>query len=292
LPNWLGGITVINIDGNSYDNWDDRGILDGEQFASVTSCGYQKFITKNYTVAREKGRIDYQIIYIVEGKGCYTFEDGYREVEKGNIVLFLPSQPQNYTYYYKDKTELYWIHFSGYAVKGLLEKLGIHSQQVLYIGDNKECIELLKKTTYELQLKRPHFINYTCAYLIELLSSIARKLDDMSLESSITITEDIRKAILNMHMNYGKELSVKELAKECNLSLFRFIHKFKSSTGMTPLSYLIKVRMDVACELLSNSSLSVSEVASIVGYKDPLYFSKAFKKTKGVSPKNYKQRGL
>jgi AraC family transcriptional regulator of arabinose operon len=283
---------MIDISGNSYDNWDDRGILDREGFASVTSCGYQKFITKNFTITRDRGRVDYQVIYLLEGKGHYKFPDGIREIGKGYVLLFQPGQPQNYTYYFKDKPELYWIHFSGYAVKDLLERLNIGDRQVYYVGDSKECIELLKKTTYELQLKRPGFMSYGAAYLIELLASIARKQADLDLESGAVITEDIRKAILNMHMNYSRELSVSDLARECNLSLFRFIHKFKASTGMTPLSYLIKIRMDAARKLLSDSSLSVSEVASVVGYKDPLYFSKAFKKLEGTSPKNFKMKDI
>jgi AraC-like DNA-binding protein len=74
----------------------------------------------------------------------------------------------------------------------------------------------------------------------------------------------------------------------CSLSLFRFIHKFKDLTGMTPIEYLTQIRINEAKFLLSNSPLNVAEISSIVGYDDPLYFSRVFKKVTGISPKNYK----
>ena len=279
---------MISIAGNAYSNWDDKGVLNIDNFVSVTSCGFQKFLTRNLKIKREAGRIDYQLIYISEGKGYFQFGDDTLEISKGNLVVFLPGQPQCYNYKWEDGTELYWIHFTGYAIKEFMEELGIWYKQVLYIGDNKECIELFKKITYELQLKRHQFIHYASAYLIEMLSSISRKQSEFDIESNITITDDIKKAILYMHAYYNKDVYVNELAKECNLSLFRFIHKFKASTGITPLQYLTKIRIDAAKDLLSNSSLSVSEVSSIIGYEDPLYFSKVFKSVTGISPRVFK----
>ena len=278
---------MINIASNSYSNWDDRGIEDMDNFVSITSCGFQKFITKNYKITRETGRIDYQIIYIVGGKGYFQFGDGTREISKGHMVTYLPGQSQSYHYNYEDGTELYWIHFSGYAMKDFLQKLGIWDKQVLHVGDHIECVELFKKITYELQVKRPQFNHYACAYLIEMLSAVARK-SELELDNNEAITEDMRKAILYMYENYNKDYYISQVARECNLSLFRFIHKFKASTGMTPLQYITKIRIDTAKDLLSNSSLSVSEVSSIVGYEDALYFSKVFKSITGTAPKTFK----
>ncbi len=279
---------MINIMGNSYNNWFDGGINDTENFVTVTSCGFQKFITKDRKVSREKGRVDYQIIYVTEGKGYFQFDPVQEEIPKGSIITYLPGQPQNYSFNCSDSSEIYWIHFSGYGVKELLEKLELYNKQVLYIGNIIECIELFKKITYEIQVKRPLYIGYTSAYLTEMLSCIARKRSDMELESGSMITDDIKKAILTMHSNYSKNFYVNDLAKECNLSLYRFIHKFKSSTGMTPLQYLTKIRMDTAKDLLTNSNLSVSEVSHIVGYTDPLYFSKAFKNFTSISPSDFR----
>lgn len=279
---------MINILGNSYSDWNDSGINDIENFVSVTSCGFQKFITKDLTISREKGRIDYQIIYIVEGKGTFHFGGQQQEISQGSIITYLPWQPQLYSYNCIDGTELYWIHFSGYAVKEFLEKLNLYDHQVLQVGYVKECIELFKKITYEIQVKRSQFTHYASAYFIELLSCLARKRSNIEPESGMSITDDIRKAILMMHQNYSQPFYVNELAKACNLSLYRFIHKFKGSTGLTPLQYMTKIRMDTAKDLLSNSSLSVSEVSRIVGYPDPLYFSKVFKSSTSLSPSGFK----
>ena len=56
---------------------------------------------------------------------------------------------------------------------------------------------------------------------------------------------------------------------------------------MPPAQFLIRYRINEACSILKNSDLSISEVAVSTGFSDPLYFSRAFKKVKGISPRAY-----
>ncbi len=63
---------------------------------------------------------------------------------------------------------------------------------------------------------------------------------------------------------------------------------FKQYTGMTPLEYLTHMRMNYAANLLYNKSLTIKEIARMVGFIDPYYFSKAFKKMMGKSPTEYR----
>ena len=100
----------------------------------------------------------------------------------------------------------------------------------------------------------------------------------------------IKNITIYMRENYRQKISIGELASKCNLSLFRFIHKFKDSTGMTPIEYLTRIRINEAKYLLANSPYNIAEISNIVGYNDPLYFSRVFKKMIGVSPKRYKNK--
>ena len=75
----------------------------------VTSCGY--YLVKEGPVIktnRPKGRRDYQLIYIAEGRGHFFFKDGTRIVNKGEMILFRPYEPQSYYYYPQDQCEAYW----------------------------------------------------------------------------------------------------------------------------------------------------------------------------------------
>jgi len=60
--------------------------------------------------------------------------------------------------------------------------------------------------------------------------------------------------------------------------------------GISPKRYLTDLRIKQACMLLENSSLSVSAIANSVGFENSLYFSKAFKKAKGISPSQYAEK--
>ena len=64
---------------------------------------------------------------------------------------------------------------------------------------------------------------------------------------------------------------------------------FKETTGESPISYLIRVRLVKACGLLAGNGASVREIARQVGYEDAYYFSKLFKKYYGVSPMEYRR---
>ena len=82
----------------------------------VGSCGtYRLSSHPKLPTYRPRGRLDYQIIYITAGCGHFHFGNVGNEtiVPAGNIVLYRPKELQKYEYYGEDKTEVYWIHFTG-----------------------------------------------------------------------------------------------------------------------------------------------------------------------------------
>lgn len=86
---------------------------------------------------------------------------------------------------------------------------------------------------------------------------------------------------------YDREISVKELAGLCNLSVSHFRRIFKEKTGFTPLGYRESVRIHWAKQLLISDLFTVSEIALKLGYYDIYHFSKDFKKHTSMSPKEY-----
>ena len=94
--------------------------------------------------------------------------------------------------------------------------------------------------------------------------------------------------------NYMKKISVEEIARSSYLSTTYITKIYKEITGDTPINYLINLRMEKAREILKEGHFSIQDAAKKVGYDDPYYFSKLFKKRFGVSPSAYKrsQTGL
>ncbi|NYC73219.1 response regulator [Clostridium beijerinckii] len=88
--------------------------------------------------------------------------------------------------------------------------------------------------------------------------------------------------------NIETELELEKVANNFGLSVYYFSRTFKEVTGINFSEYVNKCRIDVAKELLSTGEMNVKEVCYKVGYNDPNYFSKVFKKYEGVSPANFK----
>lgn len=283
---------MISIFGDAQKGWSESGVENKESFLSVNYCGYQKLMTRSLTRNREQGRVDYQLIYMVSGKGYFQFEDKTTEVSGGQIVIYTPNQPQHYSYYAKDFTEAYWIHFTGYAARDYLQEFGLLSQPVHVVGAMDELAILYKEITRELNMNKPLHEHMTSAHLLKMLTLVGRRLQNTEDHRKADPHTDINRIIEIMHERFSQNLIITDLAKECSLSLFHFIHKFKVVTGTTPVKYITRIRMNEAKRLLSESSLHVWEVASIVGYENPLYFSRVFSSVVGIPPSEYKKRFL
>jgi AraC-like DNA-binding protein len=89
--------------------------------------------------------------------------------------------------------------------------------------------------------------------------------------------------------HYNKNLSISELAHMANFSTSRFHRIFKSSTGFSPMNYIIRIRLDRAQEFLLMSQKSIAEISREIGWDDPFYFSRIFTSKIGMSPKKYRE---
>jgi AraC-like DNA-binding protein len=91
-----------------------------------------------------------------------------------------------------------------------------------------------------------------------------------------------------MKEHLDKPLRAAALAAVANMSLPHYFVVFKRCTGSTPIDYFIKLRMERARELLATTLCSVKEIAGVLGYDDPLYFSRVFKAVNQTTPTQYR----
>ncbi|MBQ7312089.1 MAG: helix-turn-helix transcriptional regulator, partial [Clostridia bacterium] len=90
--------------------------------------------------------------------------------------------------------------------------------------------------------------------------------------------------------NFTKPITVKQLADMEFMSESRYRALFHEKMNQSPQEYLIRLRMSMACDLLSNTILSISEIAQTVGYPDQRYFTRLFHKKFNISPKEYRKK--
>jgi len=103
-------------------------------------------------------------------------------------------------------------------------------------------------------------------------------------ESSI-----IENALAYIGNNYNKDISLVDVSREVNISPYYFSKVFKDETGWNFIEYLTNLRIEKAKELLSSTECSMKEICVMVGYSEPNYFSRTFKKNVGVTPTEYKE---
>ncbi|MDE7360114.1 MAG: AraC family transcriptional regulator, partial [Lachnospiraceae bacterium] len=123
-------------------------------------------------------------------------------------------------------------------------------------------------------------------WFTEKIAAASRNVSTKASEKSMGAVEAAKAYIQN---HYSRDISLDEVSQAVNISPYYFSKIFKEDVGEGFVEYLTKIRMDKAKELLTTTECSMKEICSMVGYADPNYFSRSFKKNVGVTPTEYKQ---
>jgi len=100
----------------------------------------------------------------------------------------------------------------------------------------------------------------------------------------------IQKVVDYIHANLDKRITADDLARAARLSRSRLCYLFKAETGVAPMKYLKRCRIEKARDLLDSTPLSVKEIRSSVGLSDRSHFTRGFKETFGVTPFEYRRK--
>jgi AraC-like DNA-binding protein len=103
---------------------------------------------------------------------------------------------------------------------------------------------------------------------------------------------DVREALTKMALYPDRPWRVATLARLCRLSEPHFYRKFKQATGSTPIDWLRRERINHARRRLLESGDPIKQISEQVGYNDPFFFSRDFKRYTGVAPKNYRDQHI
>ena len=256
----------------------------------VGSCGTYRLKTRpKLPTYWQKGRRDYQILYVANGKTHFWFDGREKIVSAGHMVLYKPEEIQKYVYYLEDNPEVFWIHFTGSDVKNILAYHGISlDEHVFYCGVLPDYKALFRKIIQELQLCRYGYEDYIASLFNDILLLVNRQQHEQK-KTTGNVQEQIERAAAYFNENYNTKISIDDYAESLHISTNWFIHNFKQYAGMSPAQYILSLRMVNAQSLLERTTYNIKEISEIVGYENPLYFSRVFKKEIGKSPAQYRK---
>lgn len=241
-------------------------------------------------------RNHYLFHYVVAGTGTLETNDANGitrtySVKSGEGFLIFPRQV---TTYYADQThpwEYTWVEFDGLRVKEALELAGLTMDNPIYHSSARDLsLELKQEMLYIAQHSDQspfHLIGHLYLVLDYLTrSSSSRK----QLQSGKLRDFYVKEATSFIEQNFQNDISVEDIAAFCNLNRSYFGKIFRDAVGKSPQEFLIQYRMTKAAELLKLTELSVKDISNAVGYPSQLHFSRAFKNTFGISPREWRSQ--
>ncbi len=257
----------------------------------VISAGtYHVKKKKRVPTLRPKGRIDYQLLYIASGKAHFYFDGKDTVVPAGHMVIYVPREEQRYEYFGEDKTEAYWVHFTGSNVKGIMRHFDIpYKENYFYSGSSEEYKTLFNSMIHELRTLPVCYEEMIEMNLRQLFMVIQRTRLERKPAVNTFAQAEVSFARRYFFEHYSEEINISDFAQSRHMSVSWFMRNFKQMTGVSPMQYILNLRIENAQMLLETTSYSVNEISSIVGYENQLYFSRIFKKLKGVAPTEYRK---
>lgn len=258
---------------------------------TVGSCGtYRLYKHPVLPSHRPKGRVDFQLLYVATGKAHFFFEGKEEIVQAGSFVLYYPREEQKYYYYAAEHPEVFWVHFTGYDVTNILRFYKFTKEKRIYhTGTLPEFRWIFTKMIQELQGCRPLYEEMLASLLNDLFLLINRQME-YGANGPNSVQNEVELAAAYFNEHYNEPISVSDYAKEHHISLNHFTRNFKHFFGMTPTKYFVTLRMTNAQTLLETAEYSIKEIASLVGYRDPLYFGQLFKREVGLPPSEYRKQ--
>lgn len=235
-------------------------------------------------------RNHYLFHYVISGKGK-LHSNRYYDIHAGQGFLIEPHQVTTYFADEEDPWEYVWIEFDGLRVRESLQLAGLSANNPVYVPIGSKYGEaILNEMMYIVNhgTSRPMLmIGHAFIFLDYLIQASSNKIQ----QSGKRLRDFyIKEALSFIEQNYQNDVSIEDIASFCGLNRNYFGKIFKNTIGKTPQEFLLSYRMAKAAQLLKETKLSVTNISTMVGYQNPLHFSRAFKSIYGYSPRNYRQK--
>ena len=242
----------------------------------------------NQTAAkRPNGYPAFHLMFTTSGKGFLKINGVESVIPENSCFVLKPHQPHEY-YPAQGKWHTHWIVFTGGSAHEIMEQFGLFSslppstEAVAAAARHHQHITLLAKKE-----QSDSAYNASSA-LYDFLSELSFIFNFRRSPDYGKHLEKIRGALIFIHQNYNKDLSLDDIAERCGYTRQYINRLFFENLRISPYRYLIDYRLKKAKELLSNKDLSIEAVSRLVGFNDFSYFCSVFKKHEKTSPLKFR----
>ncbi len=248
-----------------------------------------------------------EIVFIAKGSGTQLVCGQGHSISPGDVFVINPGASHGFSKV--DGLVLYNVSY----MHGLLSMLGSELAQLpgyqslfvigaaqegapfrcklrLSLDDLAWAVGLVESMIRELASGSPGSEPLVRAYFMELVVGLARRYEQGSPSGRSEGLELAAKAASHLERHFLEELSLESLARSLSVSGRHLRRVFSKHCRISPMEYLMRLRVRHAASLLEGSELRVSEIAFRSGFGDSNYFARQFRRVAGVSPRQYRSR--
>lgn len=247
-----------------------------------------------------------ELVIVAKGKGVHFTEKEEYQINVGDVFFIKPGEYHGYrdtdklgiinVLYFPEKAGLPLKNLkgsAGYRVLFELEpamrrKEGFKSKLNLSLDELMKAETLIKKISEELKSESPCGSFLAASYLMQLIAVLSRLYEKIPDTHSLPLMR-LGNLLSYLENNYRGKISLDGLVKRFHISKSSLIRAFRKISGTTPLDYLLKIRIAKASELLKTPDSTITEAALSSGFTDTNYFSRQFKKSTGMSPRDFRK---
>ncbi|MBQ8689774.1 MAG: helix-turn-helix transcriptional regulator [Clostridia bacterium] len=250
----------------------------------VVNCAGAVSIDERFTTYNSRGRDDYYLMYIEEGRLQVELDGEVKTVTSGDVIIFPPKYKYRYTLT-RGHIGYYFIHFSGSYAEKLIKSLGINALPCAFSAGHSSAVADGFSALFDAYSREDDFFEHLLGiFAAQIIVNLVRL--DTQKENKAPLV----RSISHIKTFYTEPIKIPDLAAMEGLSVSRYNTVFRETTGTSPVKYITDLRMKHAASLLLSTNISAARIGAMVGYEDNHFFSKAFKKYCGLSPKAYRER--
>lgn len=246
-----------------------------------------------YMFNPSRGRVlqEYQLLYIVKGKGIFSNAGGHHEIVKGTVILLRPGEWHTYKPIKEVGWCEYFIGFSGKMAEKAIDIMFSKDESVFNLGLNHELVDLYQHAIDAASTDRPATQQLLCGMVMHMLGIVNFTARNES-ESTDRLDQIIEQAKAIMQERVLQNVDLEELAEQLNISYSWFRKIFRDYTGHPPAKYFMLVKLRHAQYLLANTQESIKEIAFSLGFKSTEHFYTTFKRVTGYTPNLYRKLSI
>lgn len=247
----------------------------------------------------------FELVYVLRGKTLHSFGVSNKILQAGNFFLIDLGKQHSYTAIQTDEpfaiincmflpgflnqalahAKQFDDILNDYLIQFAYEKFQTPPTRNIYHDTDGKVRFLMKQMLSEYNAGKKEYMELIRAYLSATIIHLVRnESTDNSQAKDITLM--IKEYVLK---NYNQQLSLSEICQNVNFSLSNISIIFEKNVGMSFRSYLQKVRIEKACEFLARTDKNIADIAYLVGYSDPAFFYRLFKRSLNMTPLDYRR---